>query len=257
MNRLLTCTFLALTLSAHSAFAEDGLPKKPTQPSVQKISQDQYKIGKVTFDKKTRKIQFEAQCNLTEVGSLLEYLIVHLNGEKVHESLLVTEIDPTNLNIALKLLNYKESKELFRIFTEEGIPGDTYHKVPDNIRKASRVLIDLTWKDKDQEKTTPITDWVMNRVTGKPMPKTPWVYNGSYILRNKFKAKLSGSIFAIFPNEGSIANYPGKDRYDDTLWLAGNKLPPLGTKVTVTISPWSGKLSPQILKVEPFEEQPQ
>jgi len=254
MYRILTQTILALSLSAICVFAEDSNTEKTPKPSVVKVSKDTYKIGSISFNKKTRNIQFEAQCNLTEEGSLLEYLIVHSNGEKVHESLLVTEINPTNLNIALKLLNYKESKELFREYTEEGIPGDTYPKVPDATRKAARFLIDITWKDGNSNKTVPITEWLNNRLTGKPMPQTPWVYNGSYILRHKFKAQLSGSIFAIFPNEGSIANYPGKDRWDDTIWLAGSHLPPLGTKVTVTIKPWSGKLKPQILKVESTEE---
>lgn len=231
-------------------------PEKTKTPSVVKISPDHYRVGTITFNKKTRQIQFEASCNLTESGSLLEYLIVHSNGEKVHESIFVTEIDATNLNIALKLLNYQESQELFRQITDEGIPGDTYPKVADKTRKTARFLIDITWKTGGQEKTAPITDWLVNRMTNKPMPVTPWVYNGSYILRGKFKAKLSGSIFAIFPNEGSIANYPEEDRYDDSLWLAGKDLPPLGTKVTVTIKPWSGKLTPQILNPQALKQTP-
>jgi len=222
----------------------------PAKPSVKKLANNLYQIGKVTFDKETREIYIPAITNLTETGTLLEYLLVGINGEKVHESLLVTEIDPTNLNIALKLLNYKESQELFPLRDEEGIPGDTYPKVPDAIRKAARISLEVTWKNK----TTPLTQWLQHRITSKPMPDTAWVYNGSYILRNKFKAKLSGCIFAIFPNEGSIANYSGEDREDDTLWLANKNLPPIGTKVKVTVKPWSGKLTPQVLKVKPLPE---
>jgi len=256
MSRIFTSTLLTLSLSTLSALAEDPNTEKPKKPSVVKVSKDTYQIGKITFHKESRTIQFEAQSNLTEVGSLLEYLIVHSNGEKVHESLLVTEIDATNLNIALKLLNYQESQELFRPITEEGIPSDSYPKVPDETRNAARFLIDITWKNGDLQKTASITDWLTNRITGKPMPTTPWVYNGSYILRGKFKAKLSGCIFAIFPNEGSIANYPAEDRYDDSLWLAGKDLPPLESKVTITLKPWSGKLAPQILKPQPIKQKP-
>jgi hypothetical protein len=249
--------FLGLVISTVTIHAEETKTEdKKTKPSVEKISEDSYKIGKITFNKKNRTITFETQCNLTESGSLLEYLLVHKNGEKVHESLLVTDIDPTNLNIALKLLNYKESQELFRPITEEGIPAETYPVVANDIRKAARLLIDIVWKQDGQTKTAPITDWLTNRLTNKPMPVTPWVYNGSYILRGKFKAKLSGSIFAIFPNEGSIANYPAEDRYDDSLWLAGKNLPPLGFKVTVTIKPWSGTLKPQVLKPQPNGSNP-
>lgn len=224
---------------------ESETPIKAEQPLVKKISEDVLSIGKITFNKKSREITFTTQTNIVSPDTPLEYLIVHSNGEKVHESLLITEIDPTNLNIALKLLNYKESLELFRPYTEEGIPGDKYYIVADDVRKAARFTIHVDWKEGDADKSAPITEWIAHRVTTKPMAKTPWVYNGSYIHNQKFAANVSGCIFAIYPNEGSIANYPGTDRDDDTLWVPANGLPREGSNIKITLRPWTGKLTAQ------------
>ncbi|BDS08615.1 hypothetical protein NT6N_36550 [Oceaniferula spumae] len=213
-------------------------PAADPKPLVQKLENGNYKIGKITFNKDSRAITIPAQTNIVDPETFLEYLLVHLNGEKVHESLLVTEADPTNLNLALKLLSYKESPELFRVDKPDGTPSDKFPVVAEDIRQAARFSIEITWKDKGVERTRPITQWIQHRVTKKPMPDTPWVYNGSYIHNQKFKAKLTGSMLTIFPDPGSIANYPGDDRDDDTLWLPAPNIPAEGSAVTVTLKPW-------------------
>lgn len=213
---------------------------KPTnaEPLVKKISPVSYQIGKITFNKNTREITLPAQTNITNPESILEYLLVHINGEKVHEALLVTEADPTHINIALKLLNYKESRELIRLPRADGTPSENYPVVADEIKKAARFGVYITWKDKGAQKTIPATQWIEHRILKKPMPHTPWVYNGSFIFEHQFNAKLTGSILTIFPNQGAIANYPGKDRWDDTLWIPAMGIPEEGTPVTVCLKPW-------------------
>ena len=212
-------------------------PTKP-EPLVKKTSSSTYQIGKVKLNKDTREIILPAQTNITASDTILEYLLVHINGEKVHEALLVTEADPTHVNLALKLLNYKVSPELFRELTADGTPGEKYPVVAEDIKKAARFSIHLTWKEGDKDKSVPITHWLQHRITKKPMPNTPWVYNGSYIHNKKFKAQITGNIFTIYPDEGSIANYPGKDRDDDTIWFPAPRIPREGTALTITLKPW-------------------
>lgn len=246
-----TALFVALLLAslpvvtAEDAVSQAVIPadnKPSTEPSVKKISADIYQIGDVTFNKTTREISLPAHSNLLEAGTPLEFLLVHLNGEKVHESLLITEIDPTHLNIALKLLNYKESQELFKPLLADGSRGEKEYVVADDTRKAARFTIHVSWKEKGQEKSIPITQWLQHRITGKPMPITPWVYSGSYIHLNRFKAKVNGNIFALLTNESAIANYPGADRHDDSLWLTTKNMPAEGAPITITLKPWNGKL---------------
>lgn len=242
LTGIIASSTLSLGLTAHAE--EETTPTaekketKPTKPLVKKLENGNYRIGKITLNKDTRSITLPARTNIVNQDTVIEYLLVHLNGEKVHEALLITEVDPSNLNIALKLLSYKESRELFRIIDEDGALSDKYEQVPDDIKKAARFGIEVTWKHKGVEKTRPITQWLEHSGNQQAMPATPWVYNGSYVHNNKFKAKLTGSIFTILPDPGAMANYPGENRHDDTLWIPAANLPAEGTTVTVTLKPW-------------------
>jgi hypothetical protein len=84
----------------------DSVEDKPQStadtPLVKKISPHQYQIGIISLNKETREICIPAQTNITKPESVIEYLLVHSNGEKIHESLLTTAADPTHINIALK-----------------------------------------------------------------------------------------------------------------------------------------------------------
>ena len=164
---------------------------------------------------------------------------MHFNGEKIHESLLTTEAKPTNINIALKLLNYKESPELFRLPNPNGTLSAEYPVVSEKVKKAARFKILITWKDNELTKTIPVTDWIYNESTQKNMEYAPWIYNGSFIHEKSFNAKLTGSIVAIYANIGAIANYSGDDRNDDSLWSPSKNTPSEGTSVTLTIQPWA------------------
>ena len=97
--------------------------------------------------------------------------------------------------------------------------------VAEDIKKAARFSVHVTWKDGTTEKTIPVTQWIYNQASKNNMPPTPWIYNGSYIYEKKFDAKLSGSIITIFPNIGAIANYSGEDRNDDNLWSPSANTP--------------------------------
>lgn len=218
--------------------SETSAKTEKLEPLVRKISSSLYQIGLIKLNKDTREITLPAQTNITDPGTLLEYLLVHSNGEKIHESLLVTEADPMHLNIALKLLNYKESPELFSLPREDGTPSGKFPEVDKELKAAARLGVYITREENKVQKTTPATQWIQHSATGKPMPSTPWVYTGSYIHENKFNAKLTGNMLTIFHDQGSIAGYPGKDRWDDTLWLPSPGLPEVGAPVTVTLKPW-------------------
>lgn len=235
---LILCTTYCCGVS-HAETDESKDHSVATAPLIKKIGPQLYQIGIISFNQTTREIYIPAETNITDPESIIEYLLVHSNGEKIHESLLTTAADPTHINIALKLLNYRESKELFRLRDERGFFTDQYPIVADEIKKAARVEILITWKDQVVEKTIPVTDWIYNQATQRNMISMPWIYNGSFIHEKAFNAKLTGSIITIYPNIGAIANYSGDDRSDDSLWTPSKNTPPEGTSVKVTLKPWT------------------
>ncbi len=232
--------FAAILISTSLSLAEgEETPPgaaAPEKPSVRDLGDGKFEVGLVTFHQKTRELSFASEVNMQE--GPLEFAIVHYNG-KIHESILITKARPFHINIALKLLGFKESKELFPILDEEFRPTGKFPKVPEVTRNAARAEILLEWTSKDGKKSeASLNDWVIYTVTGRPLPALPWVYGGSYLHNNSFQAEASGDIVALFTSNASLFNWPGKDARLDDVWLPNTKrIPPVGTTVKVTIKP--------------------
>ena len=148
--------FLATTvvsMLAGAVSAQDGrspvepkslpLPDQKVEevkPNVEQIDETKFRIGKITFDKKTREIRVPTRVNM--VDGLLEFLLVHQNG-KVHESLLVTDASATNLNLAFTLLRYKPSRELYALTADTGGLSNEFPEVDAETKRAARFDIDV------------------------------------------------------------------------------------------------------------------
>jgi len=208
------------------------------KPAITEIGTDQLKIGKITLNQKTREISFGAGVNMNE--GLIEFALVLTKG-KVHEALFLTDISPTNLNIALKLLRYQESPELFEIIDKDYNRTGKFPKVPEKQKKAARLEIEVSWTEGENDevkKSESLNNLILHAVTEKPMLPGPWLNTGSYLFEGKFRPETGGDLIAIYTAEPAMINYPGKDRTNDDVWLPNKKrLPSLDTAVTITIKP--------------------
>jgi hypothetical protein len=211
-------------------------PMKPVQPAIEKLDDTRYRIGKIILDKKSREIRFPARINMSE--GLLEFLVVHENG-KLHESLLVSDISPTHLNLAFTLLRYPASRELYALPNETGGISDKFPVVPDDIKAGARIAIEVEWEENGKTRRLPVNEWIQHSVRTTAMPAGPWVYGGSEFYAGKFAPETSGDIAAIFVSHSSLINYPGDGNLDDTVWVVFPKrVPAQGTNVTVIIAPY-------------------
>ncbi|MEO1856454.1 MAG: YdjY domain-containing protein [Rubritalea sp.] len=225
---------LALLTTSSALFANEANDTAPKKPEVKKIGERTYQLGKITFDSSKGEISFPATLEHNEV--LIEYLLTAPEG-KIHETLFITEISPFNLNVAMKLLGYKESKELLKILDENHTPTDKYHSATEIQKKKSRFTITASWKVDGKKVSHDVTQLLENAKTQQPMPDSPWIYSGSYMINGNYKPDISGDIIAVFTDRSSIACYSGEGRYDDTLWMPKQSvLPPLGTAVTLTFT---------------------
>ena len=205
------------------------------KPNVEQIDETTFRIGKITFDKKTREIRVPTRVNM--VDGLLEFLLVHQNG-KVHESLLVTDASATNLNLAFTLLRYKPSRELYALTADTGGLSNEFPEVDAETKRAARVDIDVEWKDQGKERRASANEWIQHAVKGDAMPAGPWVYGGSEFYDGKFVPESSGDLVAIFITNAALINYPGEDNRDDNVWLPYPKrVPAEGTHVTLIFKP--------------------
>jgi hypothetical protein len=226
--------------AGESAAAESSAqaPAAKVEPKVEQLEKDLFRIGKLTFRPSTREIRFDAKINMQE--GLLEYCIVRENGDKAHEALLATTVLPSDVNIALKLLRYPESPELLPLRDESGAFTTKYPDVPQEVREGARIEISVIWKDGAEEKKASINEWIAYAPTQQAMPLGPWLYTGSYSADGAFAADTVGDMVAIIMDGSALFNYPGKDNGNDEAWTVMSKrVPPLGSPVTVVITPYS------------------
>lgn len=223
-----------VSLSAPDALSQVNAPTKPPKDLKPiKVSEEEYKLGKLSFNPKTRAIWFPCRVNQNEV--VLEFAICDEFRGKLHESLLSTKVTPFEIQIAMKLLRWEPSgRDIYRKFNEQGRPIGV---LKDDGKGRMAILIRHKGKD-GKEVTEPLGNWVHNATTKKVVGPGSWTYTGSKVVDGYFLAAEDGAIAAVYRYEGSLCNTfnPGSD--DDELWFpVAEKVPPIDTVVTVILKP--------------------
>lgn len=179
------------------------------------------KVGNVTIDKETRSVSFPGWINMQ--SGLVEYLIVTRQGKR-HESVLVADIRPLHLQVALLLLGLESGGNL-------EAQGDSAMPSGDS------VTIQVSWVTKSgKAETHAATDLIYNSVSSKPMEPTVWIFTGSTVWEKGLVADTEGSIVATYSDPAALINNPLPGRFDDTiLGINSEIVPKLGTEVTIII----------------------
>ncbi len=112
--------------------------------------------------------------------------------------------------------------------------------MPEEIRAAARLRIDVEYEKDGRTIRIPANDWVQHDPTAEAMPPTHWVYGGSEFYDGKFVPETTGDIAAIFITNSALINYPGEQNMNDTVWsVFTSRVPQLDTKVTIVIAPYT------------------
>ena len=219
---------ILLTSIALVPAAMSGDERPPGKPVVREVSPGIFEVGKVLLDRKALSISFPGKLNMKR--GLLEYVIVNPKGS-AHESLLATDVEAHDIQVAMLLLGAKGGAinavalpsqldaEYFR--TAPKLTGDT-------------VLISVKWKENDVEKTVPVEDWLINESAKKKIEHGPWIYNGSMLYEGTFLAQAEGNLVALVTSPTALINNPRKGNDNDQMWnVNGDATPAVGTPVEV------------------------
>ena len=202
---------------------------------MREVSPNVYEVGKLRLDKKANTVTFPARINMSQ-GSL-EYLLVTPQGS-THESLLVTEIQPTDLHFAMLLLGAKGAG-LTTPAPSDAPPGQLdaeYLKRAPKL-KGDPLTITATWTGKDgKEHTEAVEDWILNDGTKKNAERGPWMYTGSMFSGDQFLAQADGMFAALVTNPAALINNPRRGNDNDQVWIVNEKtVPPAETPLQLTI----------------------
>lgn len=224
-------SLLALLPLVATAADEPAVAK----PAVKDLGNGQYEVGAIRLEQKTKTVTFPGAVNMDKGG--LEYLLVGRNGP-THESLLVTDVSPTELETVMILLGVKPPKRVM-----PGVDAPPGQLTAEYLKGAPKlageqIAITATWKDKaGAEKTVEVADWLYYLPNKKAATRGAWVYSGSMFgADNKFLAQLEEIFASLVTNPAALINNPRKGSDDDRVWEVNDKVvPPAGTPVTITI----------------------
>lgn len=222
----LLCTALSLT----PVQAQNEPP--PTSPIMREISPGVYEIGQIRLDQKAQTVTFPGVLNMNDGN--LEYLIVTPQGN-THESLLVSDVAPSDLHFAMLLLGAKGSGEQKGDMPPAQIDAK-YLKTAPPLR-GDNVSLTVRWKVGDAEKSAPIEDWLINTDTKKTVERGPWIYNGSTFNDGHFLAQIEGAQAALVTYPAALINNPRKGNDNDQIWTVNTKaVPAVKTPVDIVIT---------------------
>jgi hypothetical protein len=224
-------SLVCFTSMPHAAFAQEPSPS-PLAPTMREVAPGIYEVGKVRLDQKAITVTFPGSVNMTQ--GLLEYLIVTPEGS-THESLLVTDVPPTDLQFSMLLLGAKGSGPA-NLGPDAAPPPQIdakYLKSAPRL-KGDTVSIRVRWKAGNDEKTSPVEDWLYNEQTKKTAERGPWVYNGSMFSNGHFLAQIEGAIGALVTNPAALINNPRKGSDNDQIWSVNEKVvPPVNSPLQI------------------------
>lgn len=223
---------LFVTTTALAQAPTEFKPPKEVAPGV-------FEIGAVRLDKNVGSVVFPAKVNMDD--GLVEYLMVTPQGS-VHESVLVSEVQPQEVHMAMLLLGAKGMAPPKDGKAPERIDAAYLAKAPN--LTGDTILLSAKWKDKDgTEHTSPLERWLIRKIfTPKKPTKTvtaedgPWLYTGSYFYENRFVAQMDGTFAALVTFPNALINNPRTGSNDDHVWFVKKEaVPPVGTPVEFTI----------------------
>lgn len=194
-------------------------------------AQDQLKI-----DKESKTIAIPAKVAPRKLPDLaeiypLEVVCTAAKGEKKHETVVTTEVKPSEIHKALESLGLKPGKPAKGEDAKaEGPETEIFLEIPKANAPAERIGIEKLMVD---------------RKTGKPMPKLKWLFTGSAQKQpdpdkpeKVYGADFTGTLISIFPvTEDTVLQTNLTMKEEKLIKLETNTklLPAEGSPVTLVI----------------------
>lgn len=230
-------TFIFAGIAA-STFAQ-GPVAAPGFQAPKEVAPGVFEIGAIRLDRNTSTVTFPTKVNMTD--GLIEYTIVTSKGP-THESLLVSDVSPQNVHMAMLLLGAKGMSIGKNAPPPERIDAEYLAKAPK--LEGDQIFITCKWKEPDgKEKSLPLERWLIRRAeVARKKPKEipaedgPWLYTGSFLHEGRFNADVQGVFGAVVTSPGALINNPRQGANDDHMWFAKtDAMPEPGTPVEVSI----------------------
>ena len=176
-------------------------------------------LGSVWIDQANRSVVATGSVN--QAVGLVELLACGRGG-KLHESVLMLELNPLDLQTALILLGAKGGRPMKDVGVEPP--------------EGTALGMDIVWTQGVHEVSVPAGDLIMNVQRNKETLSNRWIFTGSVVAQGKFMATEQQSWIATYWDPWAVINLADPAGADDTLiFVNTNKVPAVGTPVRAVI----------------------
>lgn len=188
------------------------------------------------IDKEAKTVFIAAKVAVRKLPELaeiypLEVICTFAKGEKKHETVVNSEVKPSEIHKALESLGLKPGKPAKGEDAKaEGPETEIFLEIPKAGGPAERIAIEKL---------------IVDRKTGKPMPKLKWLFTGSVMKQpdpdkpeKVYGADFTGTLISIFPvTEDTVLQTNLTMKEEKLIKLETNKklLPAEGSPVTLVI----------------------
>lgn len=211
------------------ACASDGLPADPRE-RVRQTGPDTYQLGGVTIYAASREIAFAGIVNMAT--GLIEVVACTPRGKR-HESVLVADVAPLDVHLALLLLSLEPGSNPGWFLHEDKRYRPRGYDRP----AGARVSVFVEWDSPQGRQRSRAERLLIDQRTGETLPKTDWVFVGSYLLeQGQYVADEVGSIITNYHDPTAVIDCPlESSRMDDYTYANTARIPPPGTPVTIRV----------------------
>jgi hypothetical protein len=178
-------------------------------------------VGSVLVDPSNRCVLVQGYVNQT--NGPVELLACGPNG-KTHESILVLQASPLDVQVGLLLLGLKP----------EGRPHEV--GVWPRPWRGPRLDLRVEWQQDGQARRCRAEEMLWDAEKNRGLPPTPWIFTGSVMEQGKFCALAEDSHIATYWDPWALINLPlACGANDDTLCANHATIPRLGTPVRLRL----------------------
>lgn len=184
----------------------------------------------IRIDYRVPQVEVDAEVILRR-GELELFAYSRAPVPKEHETILLLDVSPEAIYQALGLIGLT--------------PGKPVRYLPETqtIQLPSGDPVDVSVRYESDGETVEASacDWMLDLRKGRPMEKTHWLFTGSRRLDSgTFYANFEGTVVTVVDFGSALLALPSPHSSSNAqLWLGANTeaIPPVGTKVTLILSP--------------------
>ena len=199
----------------------------PAPAPVEKTGDNTYRIGEMQLDTKKKELVVPGTVNEVTV---LEFVANTLGGFKAYESALTLNTNAVSFNAALLVLGVDPARSRAPEFQFDPKPP-----------QGDPVELTVSWNDGRRTRSVPVEELIYDQRTKKTLPKGPWVYTGSTLIKGDsgpmYMAELDGVLIGFMHGPQAVIDNPRDDARNGFGMIVINPnlgLKP-GTPITLTV----------------------